>query len=526
MKKLHWMILRSLPGPFFAAFGTLVFLLLLQFLITYLKDLVGRGLPAGVIAELVSYSLAYMVSLAVPMSLLLAVLIVFGRLAESQAYAVAKSAGISLPRLTWPALLAGAVLVGVMGYFNSVMLPEANHRMRGLWHDIRTARPGFELEPGVFYDGLQGYTIRVQDAPAESNELFGILIFDHSGGQNATIVATSGHLGTYGSDALEMTLRDGEIHRTSQVREERGRVDRYETIAFSRHRLTFDISELAFERTGTAEATRTGRTMRAGQLAAAFDSIDTAASQRLVDLHDRVRQIMDRPPSDTARPDTARVTTFAELATGHVGLSEREVQHREAAVMDDPLGRFEKPPAGELESATETDEAPPAGMTDYEPQSRVLAELDPALQASILMAALQQARAARADIDATGSTVRWERLRADRFRVEYYKKFSMALACLVFVLVGIPLGLMVRRRGYGLAIVLAVGVFLFYWVTLVQGEKLADRGVIQPWIGIWMANIIGGIGAVLFYLRESTEPAGIVRLPRKRPAGASGEKQS
>jgi lipopolysaccharide export system permease protein len=520
MKKLHWMILRSLPGPFFAAFGTLVFLLLLQFLITYLKDLVGRGLPAGVIVELVSYSLAYMVSLAVPMSLLLATLIVFGRLAETQAYAVAKSAGISLPRLTWPALLVGAALVGVMAYFNSVMLPEANHRMRGLWHDIRTARPGFELEPGVFYDGLQGYTIRVEDAPGESNDLFGILIFDHSGGQNATIVATSGHLGTYGSDALEMTLRDGEIHRTSHVRDDRGRVERYETIAFSRHRLTFDISELAFERTGTAEATRTGRTMRAGQLAAAFDSIDAGADQRLIDLRGRVRQIMDRPPSDVTRADTGRVTTFAELAASGAGLTEREVRHREAAVMDDPLGRFEQPPAGDDETDADAPLAPTAGDA-YEAQSAVLRGLEPAEQSQMLMAALQQARAARADIDATGSTVRWERLRADRFRVEYYKKFSMALACLVFVLVGIPLGLLVRRRGYGLAIVLAVGVFLFYWVMLVQGEKLADRGVIQPWIGIWAANIIGGVGALLFYLRESTEPAGIIPRRGKRPAGAS-----
>src|SRR5690606_16840859 len=119
MKRLHRMILRNLPGPFLAAFGTLLFLLLMQFLINYLPELVGRGLPAGVVVELIAYSLAYMVVLAAPMAMLVATLLVFGRLAESQAYAVAKSAGISLLGLAWPVVLAGLVLAGAMSYFNS-----------------------------------------------------------------------------------------------------------------------------------------------------------------------------------------------------------------------------------------------------------------------------------------------------------------------------------------------------------------------------------------------------------------------
>ena len=141
LTRLHRQILKGLPLPFVAALLTLLFLLLMQFLIHYLPDLVGRGLPPVAVAELIAYSLAYMVTLAVPMAWLVALLASFGRLAESRGYLVAKSAGISLPRLAWPALAVGLVLTGGMVYFNNQMLPEANYRLNGLWRDIGSAAP-------------------------------------------------------------------------------------------------------------------------------------------------------------------------------------------------------------------------------------------------------------------------------------------------------------------------------------------------------------------------------------------------
>ena len=176
------MILRALPGPFFGWLGTLMFLLLMQFLIKYLPDIAGKGLPLGVIVELVAYNLAYMLVLAVPMSVLLATLMVFGRLAESNAYAVMKNAGISLGQLVWPVLVVGLLLVVVMLHFNNNMLPEANFRARNLWRDIRSKKPGFELKPGVFYEGIADYSILVRALPPASNELIDVTIYDYTEG--------------------------------------------------------------------------------------------------------------------------------------------------------------------------------------------------------------------------------------------------------------------------------------------------------------------------------------------------------
>jgi lipopolysaccharide export system permease protein len=130
--------------------------------------------------------------------------------------------------------------------------------------------------------------------------------------------------------------------------------------------------------------------------------------------------------------------------------------------------------------------------------------------------AIERVRALQRDAEAAGNVNEWDRQRIDRYLVEVYKKNSMALACLVFVLVGVPLGLAVARSGVGLVASLAVGVFLFYWVTLVQGEKLADRGLLSPALGMWSANVIVGLIGLYLSTREAVDPAWRDPLRRSR----------
>ncbi|MEP0545369.1 MAG: LptF/LptG family permease [Rhodothermales bacterium] len=526
MKRLHRMLLANLPGPFVAAFGTLLFLLLMQFLINYLPELVGRGLPASVIAELIAYSLAYMVVLAVPMAVLVSTLLVFARLAESQAYAVAKSAGISLFGLAWPVLLASVFVAGAMMVFNNDVLPEANYRMKGLWQDIREKKPGFELEPGVFYDGIQGYAIRVADTPAESNALDEVLIFDESeAGQRTTITAERGELETLpGGSALQMTLYDGEIHRLGHVRDDGRRTERYERVLFDRHRLRLDLSDLAFERRDTESTSRSDRTMRTSQMIALVDSLDANAAARTATLRDQLAAL-GRPPNEAVPQRTTALPNFAELT--------QQLAARKAAATGEPLpdsvpttptaSPFTASALRASDAARETapdtlaeslTDSLAAADTLSAPSRPILAGLDDAGQQAVYQLAAQRMRSVKSEIDAAQNALRWERQRADRYRVEIYKKYSMAVACVVFVLIGIPLGLSVRRGGLGVVGTLAVGIFLFYWITLVQGEKLADRDLLQPWVGMWAANaLIGGLGLYLL-VRESRDPAS--RDPLKR----------
>ncbi|MEZ4702449.1 MAG: LptF/LptG family permease [Rhodothermales bacterium] len=456
MKRIHLQILRMFPGPFLGWLGTLIFLLVMQFLIRYLPDLVGKGLPLLVIGEIIIYNLAYMIVLAVPMAVLISNLMTFGRLAETNVYTVLKSSGVSVLQLIWPMMILGLVITAGMWQFNSEVLPAANFRASSLWKDIRRKQPGFELTPGVFYEGIDDYSILVREIPPESNTLIDVTIFDYSDKavQQVLIKASRGHLETRDhGNRVDLVLEDGEMHR---VLNPRGRVleDRYERLAFHRHRLTFDLSEFSFERSNPDDGYRTDRTMRTADMVRYVDSLEASIADRGASLHKIGARWMLDSLYAPARPAPVLTADPLDTTLAYIG-ARRPLQ----------------------------------GLT----QLQVKQAYD---------GALGTLRADRSVIEQINRSIDSERQRADKYRVEIHKKYSIAVACIIFVLIGAPLGLSMKRGGLGIVGGMAVGIFLFYWVTLVQGEKLADRGMLIPWVGMWGANIVMSIlgTGLLFYV--------------------------
>jgi len=454
LRRLHWIILRRLPGPFFGWLGTLMFLLLMQFLIRWLPEIAGKGIPLPVIIELIAYNLAYMVVLAVPMSVLLAALMAFGELAESQYYTVIKSTGISFGQIVWPTLVVATVLMGGMLYFNNVMLPEANHRARQLWSDIRGKRPGFELRPGIFYEDMEDYSILVQDRPSGTNELVDVTIYDYTQGRDrqAVIKAERGVIESEdGGARLILTLRNGEMHRPLPA-DANNRSERYERLTFDRHRIRFTLSNAVFRRSESGETARSTRTMRTPQLLDTLDSLKTERNSGYQTLYERTQERLSPSPPNSAATDTS-----APVAPGH--------------------------------------------SSPY----LALADLDTDARRSVVSPAVQSARSAQSTIQSIRRDTKWQSRRIRSYQVEFYKKFSIALACLIFMVVGAPLGLALRRGGLATIGAVALGIFMFYWITLVQGEKLAERGFFPPWLGMWIANLLmsgAGLWLILYVVLD------------------------
>ncbi|MFT4604311.1 MAG: lipopolysaccharide export system permease protein [Rhodothermales bacterium] len=478
MNQFHRMVLRMLPGPILAWLGMLMFMLVMQFLIKYLPDLVGKGIPVLAVAELVAYNLAYMLVLAVPMSVLIASLMSFGRLAESGTWSVIKGAGVSFSQLVWPVLVVGLLMTVAMGYFNNVVLPEANFRARNLWQDIRMARPGFQLKPGVFYDGLDDYRILVRNIPANSpNELEDVIIYDYTEGPRyrVDIKAKRGRLETVaGGSLLEIMLNEGEIHRLKPPGS--GNDDRYERLIFQQHRMLLSLDDLSFERSNPSQGRRTDRTMRTEDMVNLVDSMEVEIAEAEAATALMLKRLGTRgpDPNDQARgPVSLQIPEFAPAA-------------------DSPW--------------------------------RSLRGLDQATITQVAQFALQDARSTHTRLERNRRVIAATSDRADRYRVEIHKKYSIALACLIFMLVGIPLGLRIRRGGLATAALLALAIFMFYWVALVNGEKFADRGFIEPWVGMWAANIVTGAFGLWFMIRVSLDRGGAkfsIPFLNRRPAGAA-----
>ena len=315
MKRLHGMVLRKLPGPFFGWLGTLLFLLLMQFLIEKLPDLAGKGLSVALIAEVIAYSLAYMLVLAVPMSVLLATLMAFGGLVESKAFAAAKSSGVSLLQLVWPVLVLGLAVSGGMAYFNNVVLPEANFRQKNLWRDIRVKKPGFALRPGVFYEELDDHALLVEEIPPDSSGVLrDVTIYDYTGEarEQTTIKAQRGRLRSKaGGTRIHLTLFDGEVHRSAQSS------GRYKRLRFQTHELTLELPNTNFERDALREDYRSDRTTPTLQMIRHVDSLRTA----LAEMRRTARRLRETPqtvlvhfPEGRLHPPREDVLPFPEGA--------------------------------------------------------------------------------------------------------------------------------------------------------------------------------------------------------------------
>lgn len=455
-------VIRRHIGPFLFCTTTILFLLLMQFLILYLDKIVGKGLPFWVILELILMQVPSMVVLAVPMSVLVSTLIAFGQFSEQNELTAVKAAGISPWKLMSPVMALAFALSLFMIWFSNWVLPEANFKAKSLFIDIRMKKPGFDLKPNLFYDGIGGYTFHAKRISQDADTLFNITIFQDQTEQReqAVINAAWGILSAVeASSLLELNLHDGMVFR--YLAAPLGDDQRIEETRFGHYLIRFDLSDLQFSRTNPEIRNRDDRTMSAQAMAAVRDSLHAIIQ------HD---------------------------------LSSMLAQHSPVVLRGEPL------PSDSLITTpirlSNTDSTGAALLTPYVALNR-LRSIDDQRFAALL--SVNVARDAISNIEGVKGGVQWRFERMAQFMVEIHKKVSIPIACVVFVLLGAPLGMLVRKGNLGFHAVLSTILFTYYWISIIQGEKLADRLVIPAATGMWFGNVTLALVGILLLYKLSTE---------------------
>jgi len=426
-------ILQRHLTPFLFSVFVLVFIFLLQFIMQKMDQLAGKGLSAGVIAELIVMNLAWMLVLAVPMAVLVATLMAFGNLSSGNEITAMRASGVSLYRMITPVFLSSILVCYLLVLFNNRVLPDANHRAKMLLTDIYRKKPTFSLMPGLFSDPreIQGYSILVRKMFENTNDLEGVTIFDYTNSAvTTTVTAERGTVSfSPGFEKLIMDLYDGEIHELSTED-----YKRYRKIRFEKHRIAMNAEGFDFQRSQESAFSRGDRELSAQVMIAMVDSLQSLQ-------------------------DTSRA-------------------HIELAMRNDLRSLFNPVRL-------------PARIGEI--------QLDPRTTAGVRFSSLSSL------LEGEQARTEYFGRRIHEYSVEIHKKYSIPFACIVFVLIGAPLGIMARRGTFGTAASLSLGFFLLYWACLIGGEKLADRGMIDPWFGMWMANIILGILGLYLTIRSARE---------------------
>ncbi len=474
-------LLKRHVGPFIFCFLTIMFLLLMQFLIQFMDHLIGKGIPLMVILELIMVNLAYMVVLAIPMTILAATLMAYGKFSEQNEYTAVRAAGVHPFRIIRPSLFMAVLITIFLGWFSNEVLPEANYKARALFLDIRMKKPGFDLQENIFYEGIAGYTFLVREIPTDTDSLYDVTLFQNpeQGRDQAVIKAQKGFLE---SDERHMSLTlylyDGTIMRYLQ----RGRGSAqtiHEETAFDSYRISFDMSDLTFSRTNPEERRRDGRSMRAQAMLAMVDSLESDIDREirhfLHSLHQsNVTLMRDEQISPPSEPVDHESDYLAHVADYSDNGDNDNSEYRDGDLI---------PPLDNISYLTLLN------------RESLKDQREVALRASTLM------RNTQAMSDNLMNNMQWREERIARFMVEVHKKASIPFACILFAMIGAPLGLLVRKGHMGIHAIISTMLFTYYWISIIQGEKLADRLFISPFMGMWFGNItIALAGFVLMYI--------------------------
>lgn len=376
--RLSWYIIREHIAPFFFGLSLIVFLFVMNLLFQMLHRIVGKGIPLRTIIEYFALNLAWIIALAVPMSILIATLSAFGRMSTDSEITALRACGISPWRMMKPVLMVAAFVALGIGLFNNFLLPNMNHRTKLLLSDISRKKPTFSIEPGIFTFSIPKYVMRAMEIDSETDLMKDVTIYDeHEYENRSTITAKRGKLKFVAEEEkFLLTLMDGEIHR----------------------------------------------------------------------------------------------------------LSDREPQGYEWTSFDSALFRVDAP-----------------GMLLTRQESSYKGDRE--LSAGEMLTLINKLK--------SQDSVRNER-RISAYWVEIHKKFSIPAACLVFVLLGTPLGMMSHKGGMGAAGGISLLFFTIYWAFLINGEDMANRQLISPVVAMWSPNIlfmIIGLWLVRIARHRTTLPA-------------------
>lgn len=427
-------ILQKHFAPFIGSFLILMFLFVLQFIMKFMDQLVGKGLNTSIILELMLLNLAWMVVLAVPMAVLVATLMAFGGMSSTNEITAMKAGGMSLYRMILPVIIASLGITYLMVEFNNKVLPEANHRSKSLTIDIRRKKPTLTLIPGLFNQDMPGISMLVRKTYEQSNELEGVTIYNFADPNKSTLItAKRGNL-SFSEDyrKLIMDLYDGEIHEINHSQK-----NVYRKINFRRQRITTKAEGFDFERSSNSAFSRGDREMSAGEMRYMVDSLQGITNDILNRMNNINHAFVDK-------------LLYGSISPKH--------------------------PAAD-------------SWRSFEQYTTINSQL----------------MFYRSNFESEISNIEYQYKQEREYLVEIHKKYSIPVACFIFVLVGAPLGVMAKRGGFGIAASLSLGFFLLYWASLIGGEKLADRELIEPWVGMWIANITLGIFGIFLTYRIGKE---------------------
>ncbi len=439
MKKLDKFIIKSFVGPFIAILLVVVFILVMQFLWLYIDELVGKGLSMSVIFEFLAWGSATMLPLSLPLATLLASMMTLGTLGENNELLAIKAAGISLQRVLIPlGIICGIISVGAF-FVSNDLIPVAYNKIYTLRDDIGKTKGEIKIPTGTFYNGIDGYILRVDERDDESGMMHGVMVYNHTknkGNTSLTIADSAMMKMSKDKSYLTFILYQGTNYEETNTKKYRDTTLQLHKTDFSKQEMVIPLENYAFQKSDTSRFNDQVKSMNLKQLHYSQDSIGS------LDSSSKQANLTSLRNSRILRYNSQLDTATRNIPTVKFG--------------DEKLGKWKS-------------------IKDE-------------------IASLEKAKTNAEELEASLSSFSRERYYHNftlrLIDIEILKKFALSIACLIFFFIGAPLGALIRKGGLGTPAIISVLFFVAYWVIDISGTKLARDGAVGPFHGVFFSSYI------------------------------------
>ena len=537
MKKLDKLLITSFVPPFIVTFFIALFVFVMQTLWLYIDEIAGKGVGFFLLTELVAYLSVSMIPLSLPVAVLISSVMVLGNLAERYELSSMKSAGVSLWRTMRPLMVVTACVAVLSFFCSNYFIPVSNLKFKSRLYDIRQQKPALSLEESLFNQDFQGFSIRIGDKLPDNSTIRDVILYDNgeaSQGRLSMVAADSGQM--YGSEDNKyfvMQLFEGQqIAEPKPITKSGKRNYPMMRTTFESWTKVFDLDQFELDRTDE-NLFKSHHTMLSNrQLLVAIDSID----QEIVDRGERMAESNTRhfyflnklaqernreklkQESEEKRakidsmiagkPDTAiaKSPTKTKVADDTSAASKSKAVLPGKQPSPRPMPQKKTPKQAEpqqkpaqLKKPEETSfkQIIDKPLTEY---SSILETFELNRRRELAERAANPINVVKEQAETALRSLQKTKESRVKHVFEFHSKFSLAMACIIFLFVGAPMGAIVRKGGFGWPLLISIVFFMLFIVISIFSKNIAERFVIDAVSAAWMnCLVVFPMGLALTY---------------------------
>ena len=461
IKKLDIFITKSFLKNLMATFFICLFIFIIQLLWRWVDDFVEKGLDMTIITKFFMLGSVSLVSKALPLAILLAALMTFGNFGEKLELLAMKSAGVPLVRTLVPLMVCCLFFGGVSFYFQNFVSPLAQRELLRMMYSIKQTSPESDIIERIFYNKIEGYSIYVNRKNHDTGVLYDVTIYDMSSGFEKTNILVSDSAiikNTADERFMVLSMFSGEQFSNLDEENINKKNTPYRRETFTRKDVVietdggFEIKDADFLKTRADGKNMMELEKDIDSLKLSNDSIGRDNLKFIKRNNYKDKIILDRNDSTLMAKDSIfwiNVDSIYKAAT----IKTKKMWKSDA-----------------LRTVTSI-------KNTYDINNKILHQLDKDL---------------------------------NKHKIYWWEKITLSLGCLVFLLIGAPLGSIVRKGGLGYPVIISVATFILYYIFETSGSKMASEGVWKIWFGSWWSTMIL-LPLGLFFTYQANKDSGILK---------------